>query len=115
MTNGGWTDDGTVVRLTTITDQVGVGTTTPAATITLQVEGRARLSLEDKGGEVLNVLAYGAKGDGTVDDAGAVHSAIAAAPPAGAILYFPPGTYRLDTTISWLDKTIMSSLEVARV
>ncbi|MFH0957851.1 MAG: hypothetical protein V1897_04025, partial [Pseudomonadota bacterium] len=26
---GGWTDDGGVVRLTTITDQVGIGTTTP--------------------------------------------------------------------------------------
>ena len=28
---GGWTDDGTVVRLTTSSDNVGIGTTTPAA------------------------------------------------------------------------------------
>ena len=28
-TGGGWTDDGTVVRLTTDTDKVGIGTTTP--------------------------------------------------------------------------------------
>lgn len=34
---GGWTDDGTVVRLTTITDSVGIGTTTPATS--LQVQG----------------------------------------------------------------------------
>src|SRR3990167_8344461 len=32
---GGWTDDGTVVRLTTATDLVGVGTTTPGATFAL--------------------------------------------------------------------------------
>lgn len=103
----GWTDDGTVVRLTTSTDQVGVGTTTPATTIKLQVEGRARISLEDKGGEVFNVMAYGAKGDGTVDDVAAVNSAISAAPSAGAIIYFPPGIYRLDTTVSWTDKPLM--------
>ncbi len=29
MSAGGWTDDGTVVRLTTIGDNVGIGTTTP--------------------------------------------------------------------------------------
>lgn len=34
----GWTDDGTVVRLTTANDQVGVGTTTPAATAKLEVD-----------------------------------------------------------------------------
>jgi len=30
LANSGWTDDGTVVRLTTITDNVGIGTATPA-------------------------------------------------------------------------------------
>ena len=106
MTNGGWTDDGTVVRLTTVTDQVGVGTATPASTLKMQVEGRARILLEDKGGEVFNVMAYGAVGNGTTDDAPAVNSAIAAA-GGGAIIYFPPGTYLLRTTISWTDKTLM--------
>jgi hypothetical protein len=37
-TAGGWTDDGTVVRLTTVTDQVGIGTATPAATAKLEVD-----------------------------------------------------------------------------
>ncbi len=36
-TTSGWTDDGTVVRLTTSTDNVGVGTT--AATVKLEVNG----------------------------------------------------------------------------
>ncbi len=39
----GWTDDGTVVRLTTITDKVGIGTTNPGYTLdvngTLQITG----------------------------------------------------------------------------
>ncbi|OJI07828.1 hypothetical protein BK004_00055 [bacterium CG10_46_32] len=32
-TNSGWTDDGLIVRLTTITDKVGIGTTNPEASI----------------------------------------------------------------------------------
>ncbi|MFH1355311.1 MAG: hypothetical protein ABIH19_04090 [Candidatus Omnitrophota bacterium] len=36
---GGWTDDGTVVRLTTITDNVGIGTTNPAFKLSLDSDG----------------------------------------------------------------------------
>ncbi len=36
---GGWTDDGTVVRLTTITDRVGIGTTSPNANTKLGILG----------------------------------------------------------------------------
>ena len=39
-------------------------------------------------GPVFNVLAYGAKGDGTTDDAAAIRSAITAASPNG-VVYFP--------------------------
>jgi trimeric autotransporter adhesin len=38
MTGGGWTDDGTVVRLSTITDSVGIGTTTPVAPLEIYKE-----------------------------------------------------------------------------
>ena len=38
----GWTDEGTIVRLTTITDSVGIGTITPAAT--LDVAGTFKVS-----------------------------------------------------------------------
>lgn len=34
-TGGGWTDDGTVVKLTTDTDKVGIGTTTPQVKLSL--------------------------------------------------------------------------------
>ncbi|MES2285245.1 MAG: hypothetical protein V4547_06110 [Bacteroidota bacterium] len=36
-TSGGWTDDGTVVRLTTSTDFVGIGTVSPASTSALDI------------------------------------------------------------------------------
>mgnify|MGYP001593664978 CR=1 FL=1 len=39
--SGGWTDDGTVVRLTTVTDQVGIGTATPGAANKLEVDASA--------------------------------------------------------------------------
>jgi hypothetical protein len=42
----------------------------------------------------LNVRDFGAKGDGTTDDAPAIRSAIAAIPSGGGTVYFPPGTYR---------------------
>ena len=43
---------------------------------------------------VLNVKNYGAKGNGTADDAAAVNAAISQA-PAGSVVYLPAGTYRL--------------------
>ena len=52
---GGWTDAGTIVRLTTVTDQVGIGTATPAVNTKLQVVGDATnrnviLTAGDQGG-----------------------------------------------------------------
>ena len=37
--SGGWTDDGTVVRLTEVTDQVGIGTATPDSGIKIHSTG----------------------------------------------------------------------------
>lgn len=58
--------------------------------------------IKDKGGQVFNVMAYGAKGDGVTDDSTAIQSAIAAAQlyngaygAYGAIVFFPAGTYQL--------------------
>ncbi|KAF1347903.1 family 55 glycoside hydrolase [Delphinella strobiligena] len=56
-----------------------------------------------------NVMDYGAKGDGTTDDTAAINSAITAGSRCGlgcdsstvtpAIVYFPPGTYKISTPI----------------
>jgi hypothetical protein len=50
LTPAGWTDDGTIVRLSTGTDKVGIGTTTP----------NFKLSLDNDGG----ILARGTHGSG---------------------------------------------------
>jgi hypothetical protein len=47
---------------------------------------------------VTNVKDYGARGDGTNDDAGAINAAIAATRFGGTV-WFPPGTYRVGSPI----------------
>jgi len=54
--------------------------------------------LEDLGGQVANVRAYGAVGNGTTDDTAAIAAAQSAA-GAGCV-YFPPGTYLTQSGLS---------------
>jgi Pectate lyase superfamily protein len=60
-------------------------------------------NLQDKGGQVFNIKAYGAKGDGTTDDSAAVQAAYAAAVAAGGgTVYFPQTSscYLISTAIN---------------
>lgn len=52
-------------------------------------------------GAVVNVLDYGATGDGTTDDAAAVQLAL----NAGGTVFFPVGTYLIGTTLDVLSNT----------
>jgi len=54
----------------------------------------------DKGGQVYNVKAYGATGNGTTDDTAAIQAANTAACSAGGIVYFPPGQYVTSSPIT---------------
>ena len=52
------------------------------------------IGFQDKGSQVFNVKAYGAKGDGTTDDSAAIQATINAAAVVHGITYFPPtGNY----------------------
>lgn len=50
-------------------------------------------------GLVFNIVAYGATGNGTIDDNAAIVLADAAAASTGGIVYYPPGTYRTSQPI----------------
>jgi nitrous oxidase accessory protein NosD len=84
----------TGVSGTTFTVARGVEGTTAAghttgATVTAPVTARALNNLIHG----VNVLSYGAKGDGSTDDTSALHAARDAAGTWGTV-YVPPGTYR---------------------
>ncbi len=69
--------------------------------------GTATALIRDKGGEVFNVKAYGATGDGTTDDTTAIGSAITALGSTGGVLYFPPGNYKFSTLTISVNGTIL--------
>lgn len=56
-----------------------------------------------------NVKDYGATGDDTTDDAAAIQNAVNAACNAQGVLYFPPGGYRIKTTITFPNKSFIIS------
>jgi hypothetical protein len=60
-------------------------------------------TLLDKGGQVYNVLAYGAIPDDGLSDQAAITAAVAAAHTAGATVFFPPGQYEMTTTLTSTD------------
>jgi hypothetical protein len=59
-------------------------------------------TLEASGGSLhyISPVSYGAVGDGVHDDASAIQSAITAAGAGDLPLYFPPGTYKIGTTLT---------------
>jgi hypothetical protein len=52
-------------------------------------------------GALLNVLDYGAVGDGVANDAPAIQAAITAATASGKTLYFPTGTYLFNSKLTF--------------
>ncbi len=61
--------------------------------------GATTLPVIDNGGQVFNVKAYGANGNGTTDDTAAIQAAITAAVVTGGTVFFPPGTYDITSTL----------------
>ncbi|MGN6479491.1 glycosyl hydrolase family 28-related protein [Luteibacter sp.] len=65
-------------------------------------------NVQDKARETYSVKDFGAKGDGTTDDAASIQAAINAAIPVGASVYFPKGKYLINSTVT-VDLTSHSS------
>lgn len=60
------------------------------------------INLRDMGGQVYNVMAYGAYNDGSheAETTTAIATAIATLPPSGGTVYFPAGTYLLNAGLT---------------
>ena len=99
--SSGWMLTGDLVELQDDSDTVLIGPdpgTSPRPK--LEVVGNALVTLQDKGGNVFDVKAYGAKGDGSTDDRTRIGDAFSALVAAGGgTLYFPPGTYLVNGEI----------------
>ncbi len=66
----------------------------------VEVGGSLKASIFDKNGQVANVKAYGAVGDGSADDTTAVLAAIsAAASDSAGVVYFPCGVYHITSIL----------------
>lgn len=57
--------------------------------------------LLDTGGQVFNVKAFGAKGDGVTDDTAVIQLVMTLAGPSGATVYLPPGSYLITSPLKW--------------
>jgi hypothetical protein len=78
--------------------------TTSSSAITNIIDARNWFNsgvVADTGGQVFNVMAYGAQGDGVTDDTAAIQATIVAASYwSGGIVYFPPGIYIITSTLT---------------
>jgi len=62
--------------------------------------GAATITQQAKNQQTVNVMDFGATGNGTSDDTIPIQSAINALSSAGGILWFPAGTYRITATLN---------------
>ena len=65
--------------------------------------GFLTVPLQDQGGQVFNVKAFGAKGDGATDDTIALQNTINAALAVHGTVFVPTGTYRLSASLTMTD------------
>lgn len=56
---------------------------------------------------ILDVMSFGAVGDGITDDYAAVSAAIAALGGAQGVIYFPPGEYKIGTSLNLPDSVVL--------
>jgi hypothetical protein len=77
-------------------NDAGASTVMTIATSSVTISGAGGLIAK---GPIANVKAFGARGDGTIDDAAAIQSAINSLPLGGEV-YFPAGQYNINSSLS---------------
>jgi len=92
------------------TSAAGFSTNTLGAesgnTVTLSPGSTALVAKSiDSGGQVWNVKAFGAVGNGVADDSAAIAATIAAVPTQGGTVYFPAGVYVVNSSINIASRT----------
>lgn len=72
-------------------------------TFGISISGGAYFPLAFEGDTIerVSVKSYGAAGDGVTNDYSACAAALTAAIASGRVLYFPPGTYKLNSTLDF--------------
>src|SRR5947208_1252426 len=102
-------EDGIISRRTLLAAAVGAaGAAVPPGLFETDVAMRQARDTSASLFGVYNVKAYGAAGDGVKDDAAAIAATIAAVPKQGGIIYFPPGVYLLNSSITVDARTDLS-------
>jgi trimeric autotransporter adhesin len=91
---------------------IGIGTTSPSSTFAVNgsgyFSGTLTAPIADAGGQVFNVKAYGATGNGVTNDTAAIELA-ASSTPSGGTLFFPPGNYLISAPVSVPNIEILGS------
>ena len=89
--------DSTTGAVTLIASDVGAATLAETDNRYIAAGAPVTAALTDEGGQVFNVKAFGATGNGTVDDTAAINAAISATDSRGGIIFFPTGTYKVNS------------------
>lgn len=107
-----WNQTGSGIRAQSLAT-ASLPTAATAGRLAYQNDGARGLYVDQSGkwtpvAPFVNAHLYGVKGDGTTNDTSAINTAITAVAAAGGgVLFFPPGTYMINTTINLAASVIL--------
>jgi hypothetical protein len=91
---------GAEVKFTTAIQTTGNATDASVVSYTPPFSGSVATTVEDKLAQTVSVKDFGAVGDGVTDDTVAIQAALDSLSSSGGCVYFPPGTYNVNSALS---------------